>query len=137
MKSCSFVVGVEWKVRVLSFSESVEGEMVGSNSSVMGGGVLGGRSSRWTSARGKGFRPRPGTRTRVAPLLPSVVPTATPVSEEGEKCSGLPVGVMKVTGQPKGNKNLDSRSGATPVMISTGEVEFSKVGLVLGRQFAV
>ena len=85
MRSCSFVVGVEWKVRVLSVL-SVGVEKVGRNSSVIGDGVCAGRSRRWTSARGKGFNPRPGTRTRVAPLFPSVVPTATPVSEEGEKC---------------------------------------------------
>jgi len=44
---------------------------------------------------------------------------------------------MKVTGQPKGNKNFDSMSGATPVISSMDEVEFSIDGLLLGLQLAV
>jgi hypothetical protein len=44
---------------------------------------------------------------------------------------------MKVTGHLKGNKNFDLMSGATPVINSMGEVEFSIDGLLLGLQLAV
>jgi hypothetical protein len=44
---------------------------------------------------------------------------------------------MLVTGQPKGNKCFDSMSGATPVISSMEEVEFSMVGLLLGLQLTV
>ena len=76
----------EWKVTVDSSADSDWGVMAGRSSSVRGVGEVVGRSRHWTSALGKGLSPRPGTRTNVAPLLPSVVPTAMPFSEEGEKC---------------------------------------------------
>ena len=54
-------------------------------------------------------------------------------------CEGdsRPVGLMNVTGQPKGNRNFVSRSGVTPVTISSGEVEFPISLLGLGLQLAV
>ena len=73
----------------------------------------------------------------MAPLLPSVEPTANPLSEEGEKCASRPVGVMNVTGHPKGKRNLVSRSGVTPVTISSGEVELPISLLEVGLQLAV
>jgi hypothetical protein len=45
--------------------------------------------------------------------------------------------VINVTGHPNGNRNFDSMSGATPVINSMEEVEFSMAGLELGLQLAV
>jgi hypothetical protein len=69
----------------------------------------------------KGFRPLPGMKTRVAPLLLEGEPTAMPNSPEAAYVHSRGVWGIEVTGQPKGKRNWVEMLGATLVMISCGE----------------
>ena len=71
------------------------------------------------------------------PLLPFEHPTGIPYSDIGSKCLVLPVGFTKVTGHPKGNRNLVFKSGAVPVISSWLDAKFSIEGVLCGLQLAV
>ncbi len=125
-----------WKMTSAIVGSSVGAFRVGRIAGLMAG-IGGTWLIRLTSALAKGLVPRPGIRTSVAPLLPLEHPTAMPYSEAGSKCWSRPVGLTKVTGQPKGNRNLVLRSGAVPVIISWLEAKFSIVLVLWGLQLAV
>ena len=66
------------------------------------------------------------------------MPTAIPQSELVSKWLSLfSLGLMNVTGQPKGNRNLSSRLGAVPVISSRLLAELSIWSLLLWRQLPV